>query len=72
VVGAAALAPSAAEATWRGYGWYGYSHPYYSYPSYSYYAPGYYVYPPHVFAYPRYFHRWKHSGWKKRYYRHHY
>jgi hypothetical protein len=28
VVGTAALAPSAANATWRGYGWYG--HPYYT------------------------------------------
>jgi hypothetical protein len=59
VVGTSALAPSAANATWRGYGWYG--HPYYSYPGYAY-APGYFVYKPH-YVYPRYFHRWKHAGW---------
>src|SRR5258705_8691411 len=57
VVGTAALAPSAANATWRGYGWYG--HSYYSYPGYAY-GPGYF-YKPH-YLYPRYFHR-KHAGW---------
>ena len=66
VVGTAALAPSAANATWRGYGWYGYSHPYYSYPSYGY-GSGYFGYKPR-FAYSYHFKRYKHfGGWKSRY-----
>ena len=55
VLGAAALAPSTAEAHWLGdkYGWHGYGH-----------GPGYYGYKSYGYGYPRYFNRW-HYGWKR-------
>jgi hypothetical protein len=61
VVGTAALAPSAANATWYGHGWYGYS-PYYNY--YPVYKPGYFFHKPH-FVYPYHFKRY--GSWNYRY-----
>src|SRR5262249_18333260 len=65
VVGTAALAPSATNATWYGYGWHGYSYPYYSY------YPG-YAYKPHFFHRPHfvYPYHFKRYGWWN--YRNHY
>jgi len=63
VVGTAALAPSAANATWYGYGWHRYYSPYYSYyPGYAY--KPYFFHRPHFAYYPTHFKRY---GWKYRY-----
>jgi hypothetical protein len=65
VIGLAALAPSNAEAHWRGYGWYGggygygYGHSYWK-PHYGY-DYGHYGYKPRFFGYSRHFHR--NYGW---------
>ncbi len=63
VLGGAALAPSAAEASWRGhYGYgHGYSHSYWKHPHYAY-GSGYDGY-----GYKSYrFHpRWHFGGWKR-------
>jgi hypothetical protein len=67
VVGTAALAPSAANATWYGNGWYG--HGWYGY-GYNNYYPG-YAYKPYFFYKPRFvypYHFKRFGGWKYRNY----
>jgi hypothetical protein len=56
-LGTAALMPTAANATWYGYGGYGYGKPYYSGWSYGY-------YPRNRFYGPRYFYGGKFKGWR--------
>jgi hypothetical protein len=69
VVGTAALAPSAANATWYGNGWYGHGWYGYGY-GYNNYYPG-YAYKPYFFYKPRFvypYHFKRFGGWKYRNY----